>query len=268
MQGVRAPTDPSHWHAATRVLPARVQRICRPTRNVHRARKPSCASSAATTVVSMRRDHFITTLSPPVRSIQHVPKLAGRLLAAQMAMDPSNSNCGTAPRLLERKRVLRARGRHVPAQPRCCTSRVNRESARTGNIARPFVVSVDDVSPNSASEATGRLWAQRVLRSPRDWTRQSETEQDKGQCRPGEASGREYGPYRVCRQPKALLRRADFTDHVSLLSAEVWALSLFAPCLRRAPREKLEPGGWACAPRRLQAGSLAGLAGPAATGRI
>jgi len=108
------------------------------------------------------------------------------------------------------------------AQPRCCTSRVNRESARTGNIARPFVVSVDDVSPNSASEATGRLWAQRVLRSPRDWTRQSETEQDKGQCRPGEASGREYGPYRVCRQPKALLRRADFTDHVSLLSAGVW----------------------------------------------
>ena len=64
MQGVRAPTDPSHWHAATRVLPARVQRICRPTRNVHRARKPSCASSAATTVVSTRSDHFIATLSP------------------------------------------------------------------------------------------------------------------------------------------------------------------------------------------------------------
>ena len=290
MRGVRAPTDPSHWHAATRVLPRpassgsvdpRGTCIERGSRRVPARRQPLLSRRGATTS---------SPHSPPVRSIQHLPKLAGRL--RRHRWQSIRQTPIAAPRLAS-SRILRARRRHVStnqdgapsaqpkmvhlrhnhdgapsAQPSCCTSRVNRESARTGNIARPFVVSVDDVSPNSASEATGRLWAQQVLRSPRDWTRQSETEQDKGQCRPGEASGREYGPYRVCRQPKALLRRADFTDHVSLLSAEVWALSLFAPCLRRAPREKLEPGGWACAPRRLQAGSLAGLAGPAATGRI
>ena len=146
-----------------------------------------------------------------------------------------------APRLAS-SRILRARRRHVStnqdgapsAQPSCCTSRVNRESARTGNIARPFVVSVDDVSPNSASEATGRLWAQRVLRSPRDWTRQSETEQDKGQCRPGEASGREYGPYRVCRQPKGPPQKSGFYGPRQLAVSWGMALSFFAHCLRRA----------------------------------
>ena len=151
------------------------------------------------------------------------PRLASSSANAFFERAAGSTNQDGAPSAQPKMVHLRHNHDGAPsAQPSCCTSRVNRESARTGNIARPFVVSVDDVSPNSASEATGRLWAQRVLRSPRDWTRQSETEQDKGQCRPGEASGREYGPYRVCRQPKALLRRADFTDHVSLLSAGVW----------------------------------------------
>ena len=121
---------------------------------------------------------------PPVRSIQHLPKLAGRLLAAQMAIDPSNSNCGTAPRLLTHSSsapqarptkmvhlrhnqrwctsgttmMVHLRHNHdgaPSAQPSCCTSRVNRESARTGNIARPFVVTVDDVSPTQPPRRPG-----------------------------------------------------------------------------------------------------------------
>jgi len=100
MQGVRAPTDPSHWHAATRVLPRpassgsvdpRGTCIERGSRRVPARRQPLLSRRGATTS---------SPHSPPVRSIQHLPKLAGRLLAAQMAMDPSNSNCGTAPRLL------------------------------------------------------------------------------------------------------------------------------------------------------------------------
>ena len=177
MQGVRAPTDPSHWHAATRVLPARVQRICRPTRNVHRARKPSCASSAANTVVSTRSDHFIATLSPPcVRSniCQSSREGSWRHRWQWIRQTPI-----AAPRLAS-SRILRARRRHVStnqdgapsaqpkmvhlrhnhdgapsAQPSCCTSRVNRESARTGNIARPFVVTVDDVSPTQPPRRPG-----------------------------------------------------------------------------------------------------------------
>jgi len=186
MRGVRAPTDPSHWHAATRVLPRpassgsvdpRGTCIERGSRRVPARRQPLLSRRGATTS---------SPHSPPVRSIQHLPKLAGRLLAAQMAIDPSNSNCGTAPRLLTHSssapqacldqprwctfgttkdgapsaqpKMVHLRHNHdgaPSAQPSCCTSRVNRESARTGNIARPFVVTVDDVSPTQPPRRPG-----------------------------------------------------------------------------------------------------------------
>ena len=88
-----------------------------------------------------------------------------------MAIDRSNSNCGTAPRLRGGKRVFRARQRHFSTQPRWCTLRDNRESARTGNIAIPGYRSI--TGPNSCSFATGRCAAQQVLNWPRDRTRQS-----------------------------------------------------------------------------------------------
>ena len=184
MQGVRAPTDPSHWHAATRVLPRpassgsvdpRGTCIERGSRRVPARRQPLLSRRGAATS---------SPHSPPVRSIQHLPKLAGRLLAAQMAIDPSNSNCGTAPRLLTHSSsapqarptkmvhlrhnqrwctfgttmMVHLRHNHdgaPSAQPSCCTSRVNRESARTGNIACPFVVTVDDVSPTQPPRRPG-----------------------------------------------------------------------------------------------------------------
>jgi len=126
MQGVRAPTDPSHWHAATRVLPRpassgsvdpRGTCIERGSRRVPARRQPLLSRRGATTS---------SPHSPPVRSIQHLPKLAGRLLAAQMAIDPSNSNCGTAPRLLTHSSSA---PQACLDQPRWCTFGTTKDGA-------------------------------------------------------------------------------------------------------------------------------------------
>jgi len=85
-----------------------------------------------------------------------------------MAIDPSNSNCGTAPRLRGGKRIFGARQRHFLD----ATKMVHlKESAGTGNIAIPDYCSI--TGPNSCSFATGRCAAQQVLNWPRDRTRQS-----------------------------------------------------------------------------------------------
>jgi len=153
----------------------RVQRICRPTRNVHRARKPSCASSAATTVVSTRRDHFIATLSPRAfdptfakargkapggtdgnRSVKLQLRHRASPPHAFFERAAGSTNQDGAPSAQPKMVHLRHNHDGAPsAQPSCCTSRVNRESARTGNIARPFVVTVDDVSPTQPPRRPG-----------------------------------------------------------------------------------------------------------------
>ena len=158
MQGVRAPTDPSHWHAATRVLP-------RPADLSTHAER---ASSEEAVVCQLGGNHCCLdaerplhrhTLPPCVRSnicqssregswrhrwqwIRQTPIAAPRLASS------------SANAFFERAAGM-SQHNQGSAQPRCCTSRVNRESARTGNIARPFVVTVDDVSPTQPPRRPG-----------------------------------------------------------------------------------------------------------------
>ena len=119
------------------------------------------------------------------------------------------------------------------AQPRCCTSRVNRESARTGNIARPFVVSVDDVSPTQPPTRPGDCGPAGVEITPRldeaerDRTRQGPV-QTRRSLRPG--------VWTLSGLPAAQgpPQKSGFYGPRQLAVSWGMALSFFAHCLRRA----------------------------------
>ena len=84
------------------------------------------------------------------------PRLASSSANAFFERAAGSTNQDGAPSAQPKMVHLRHNHDGAPsAQPSCCTSRVNRESARTGNIARPFVVTVDDVSPTQPPRRPG-----------------------------------------------------------------------------------------------------------------
>jgi len=186
MQGVRAPTDPSHWHAATRVLP-------RPASSGSVDPRGTCIERGSRRVPA-RRQPLLSRRGATTSSPHSPPRAFDPTFAKARGKAPGGTDGNRSVKLQLRHRASpphaffeRAAGMSRPtkmvhlrhnqrwctfgttmmvhlrhnhdgapsAQPSCCTSRVNRESARTGNIARPFVVTVDDVSPTQPPRRPG-----------------------------------------------------------------------------------------------------------------
>ena len=176
MQGVRAPTDPSHWHAATRVLP-------RPASSGSVDPRGTCIERGSRRVPA-RRQPLLSRRGAATSSPHSPPRAFDPTFAKARGKAPGGTDGNRSVKLQLRHRASpphaffeRAAGstnqdgapsaqpkmvhlRHnhdgaPSAQPSCCTSRVNRESARTGNIACPFVVTVDDVSPTQPPRRPG-----------------------------------------------------------------------------------------------------------------
>ena len=161
MQGVRAPTDPSHWHAATRVLP-------RPASSGSVDPRGTCIERGSRRVPA-RRQPLLSRRGATTSSPHSPPRAFDPTFAKARGKAPGGTDGNRSVKLQLRHRASpphaffeRAAGMsrptkmvHLRHNQRWCTSRVNRESARTGNIARPFVVTVDDVSPTQPPRRPG-----------------------------------------------------------------------------------------------------------------